>query len=109
MLVSLIFIRNWKRGLLWVLGTVLILSPVLHPWYCVWILPIAIWRRAYAWCVLSVTLFVYYLFWNERLFALPWHAELWMRGMIIIPALLATLSGLARRENQQPVEISALR
>ena len=103
-LVSLIFIRNWKRGLLWVLGTVLILSPVLHPWYCVWILPIAIWRRAYAWCVLSVTLFVYYLFWNERLFALPWHAELWMRGMIIIPALLATLSGLARRENQQPVE-----
>ena len=104
-LVSLIFIRNWKRGLLWVLGTVLILSPVLHPWYCVWILPIAIWRRAYAWCVLSVTLFVYYLFWNERLFALPWHAELWMRGMIIIPTLLATLSGLARRENQQPVEI----
>ena len=104
-LVSLIFIRNWKRGLLWVLGTVLILSPVLHPWYCVWILPIAIWRRAYAWCVLSVTLFVYYLFWNERLFALPWHAELWMRGMIIIPALLATLSGLARRENQSPVEV----
>ena len=103
-LVSLIFIRNWKRGLLWVLGTVLILSPVLHPWYCVWILPIAIWRRAYAWCVLSVTLFVYYLFWNERLFALPWHAELWMRGMIIIPALLATLSGLARKENQQPVK-----
>ena len=97
-LVSLIFIRNWKRGMLWVLGTVLILSPVLHPWYCAWILPIATWRRAYAWHVLSVTLFVYYLFWNERLFALPWHAELWMRGMIIIPALLATLSGLAQRE-----------
>jgi hypothetical protein len=97
-LVSLIFIRNWKRGMLWVLGTVLILSPVLHPWYCAWILPLATWRRAYAWHVLSITLFVYYLFWNERIFALPWHAELWMRGMIIIPALLATLSGLARNE-----------
>jgi alpha-1,6-mannosyltransferase len=98
LLVSLIFIRNWKRGMLWVLGTVLILSPVLHPWYCAWILPLATWRRTYAWHVLSVTLFVYYLFWNERIFALPWHAELWMRGMIIIPALLATLSGLARNE-----------
>ncbi len=33
-IVSLLFIRNWKRGLLWVLGTALILTPVLHPWYC---------------------------------------------------------------------------
>ncbi len=97
-LISILFVRNWTRGMLWVLGAVLILSPVLHPWYCAWILPLATWKRAYAWHVLSVTLFVYYLFWNERLFALPWHAELWMRGMIIIPPLLALLFGLARRD-----------
>jgi alpha-1,6-mannosyltransferase len=97
-LVSLLFWRNWKRGMLWAFGTTLILSPVLHPWYCTWILPLAAWRRAYAWFVFSITLFAYFLFWNERLFLLPWHSEPWMRGIIIIPALAAAiLSGLARR------------
>lgn len=87
--VSLFFIRNWKRGLLWAMGTALILSPVLHPWYCTWILPLAAWRRADAWQVLSVTLFSYYLFWDERLFLLPWHSEPWLRGFILIPPLVA--------------------
>ena len=102
---SLFFIRNWKRGLLWAIGTALILSPVLHPWYCTWILPLAAWRRAYAWQVLSVTLFAYYLFWNERLFALPWHAEPWMRGFILIPPIIATL--FAARAKPQPNESPA--
>lgn len=90
-LISFLFWRNWKRGMLWVLGGALVLTPVLHPWYCTWILPLAAWRRTPAWQVLSVTLFAYYLFWNERLFALPWHAELWMRAIIIIPPLLAAI------------------
>ena len=87
--VSFLFVRNWKRGMLWALGVVLVLSPILHPWYCVWILPLAAWRSAYAWNVLSVTLFSYYLFWDERLFGLPWHAEPWLRGLIIAPVLAA--------------------
>jgi alpha-1,6-mannosyltransferase len=88
-LVSLLFYRNWKRGMLWALGTALILTPVFHPWYCTWILPLATWRRAYAWQVLSVTLFAYYLFWNERLFLLPWHSEPWLRAVIAVPPLAA--------------------
>ena len=96
--VSLLFIRNWKRGMLWALGTALVLAPVLHPWYCTWILPLATWRRAYGWHVLSVTLFAYYLFWNERLFILPWHSEPWMRALISIPPLVAvSLSALRKR------------
>jgi len=94
--VSLFCIRNWKRGMLWVFGTVLVLSPILHPWYCTWILPLATWRRALAWHVLSITLFAYYLFWDERLFALPWHSEPWMRALIIAP-VLASLIMLAAR------------
>lgn len=96
-LVSLFFIWNWKRGLLWVMGTALILSPVLHPWYCTWILPLAAWRRVDAWQVLSVTIFAYYLFWNERLFALPWHSEPWLRGFILIPPIVAAVFALRRR------------
>lgn len=104
-LVSLLFFRNWKRGMLWTLGTVLVLSPVLHPWYCTWILPLATWRRALSWQVLSVTLFAYFLFWNERLFFLPWRAEPWMRVIIIVPPLAAAiwlgLTQRAQRTQQQ--------
>jgi len=95
--VSLLFWRNWKRGLLWSLGTALVLSPVLHPWYCTWILPLAAWRRSRPWFVLSITLFSYFLFWNERLFALPWRSEPWLRALIIIPVLASAIfSGLNR-------------
>jgi len=104
LLVSLFFIWNWKRGLLWAMGTALILSPVLHPWYCTWILPLAAWRRVDAWQVLSVTIFAYYLFWNERLFALPWHSEPWLRGFILIPPIVAALFTLRRKPspNEMP-------
>lgn len=101
-LVSLFFIWNWKRGLLWVMGTALILSPVLHPWYCTWILPFAAWRRNDAWQVLSITVFAYYLFWNERLFMLPWHSEPWLRGFILIPPAVAVI--LAWRRKRHPNE-----
>ncbi|MEY2550451.1 MAG: alpha,6-mannosyltransferase [Verrucomicrobiota bacterium] len=99
--VSLLAWWNWKRAMLWVLGVALILSPVFHPWYCTWILPLATWRRAHAWHVLSVTLFAYFLFWNERLFALPWHAEPWTRAIIIIPVVGALLLGLAQRSQRK--------
>ena len=97
LVVSLCFIRNWKRGLLWALGTALILSPILHPWYLTWILPFAAWRRARPWIVLSITIFAYYLFWDERLFALPWHSEPWLRAVIYLPPLIALMFLALRR------------
>jgi dolichyl-phosphate-mannose-protein mannosyltransferase len=100
--VSLLAWWNWKRAMLWVLGTALILSPVLHPWYCTWILPLATWRRAFAWHVLSITLFAYFLFWNERIFALPWHSEPWLRVVIIGPPVAAAIwIGVAQRRQRQ--------
>jgi hypothetical protein len=95
--VSFLFVRNWKRGMIWVLGTVLALSPILYPWYCTWILPLATWRRAYGWHVLSITIFAYYLFWDERLFALPWHADPWMRALIVAPVLAAMIMMAAQK------------
>jgi hypothetical protein len=61
-----------------------------------------VWRRAYGWHVLSITIFAYYLFWDERLFALPWHAEPWMRALIIAP-VFASLIMLAAK-NRTAVE-----
>lgn len=106
--VSLLFIHNWKRGTVWSVGTVLVLSPILHPWYCTWILPFAAWRHAYGWHVLSITLFTYYLFWDERLFALPWHGEPWMRGLIIAP-VLASLIMLAAQNRSFVATVSDCR
>ena len=100
--VSVLFFRNWKRGMLWVLGTALLLTPVLHPWYCTWILPFAAWRRVLPWHVLSVTLFAYFLFWNEQLFAQPWRAEWWLRAIIIVPPLIATAFFIIVRRREQP-------
>ena len=105
LVVSVFFRRNWKRGLFWVMGAALFLSPVLHPWYCTWILPLAAWRRVDAWQVLSVTIFAYYLFWNERLFMLPWHSEPWLRGFIFIPPAVAMLFALRRK--YQPNEVTS--
>ena len=96
-LVVLVFLRDWRRGVFWSLGTALLLSPVLHPWYVTWILPLAAWRRVDAWQVLSVTIFAYYLFWDERLFALPWHAEPWLRAFIFLPPIVAALFGLRQK------------
>ncbi|MGZ5020977.1 MAG: hypothetical protein ACXWFY_00155 [Chthoniobacterales bacterium] len=98
---SILFYRNWRRGVLWVMGTVVVLSPVLHPWYCTWVLPFAAWRRVDPWHVLAVTLFAYFLFWNERLFLLPWHSELWLRAIIIVPPLIATLFFLSREDSPE--------
>jgi len=100
--IALAFARNWRRGLVWSLGAALILAPVLHAWYLVWILPIATWRRAFAWHFLAVTIFAYYLFYNERLFALPWRAEPWLRGMIVLPVLFA-MTVMALQRLQRPV------
>ncbi len=90
-IVAVIFVRNWRRCFLWSLALAIIFAPVLHAWYVAWILPAATWRRAYAWHFLAVTIFTYYLFFNERLFALPWHAEPWMRGIIVLPVLFALM------------------
>lgn len=106
---SLLFWRDWKRGMLWVLGTAIILSPVLHPWYLTWLLPFAAWRLATPWQMLSVTLFAYFLFWNERLFLLPWRSEMWMRAIIIIPPLIATTFFLSAKMSTQPSVASTAR
>ncbi|MDQ6764790.1 MAG: hypothetical protein M3Z22_01620, partial [Verrucomicrobiota bacterium] len=59
-------------------------------------LPFAAWRRATPWQILSISLFSYFLFWNERLFALPWHSELWQRSLIILPPLIAVSLAIRR-------------
>lgn len=50
-----------ERALLWIVGAGMILTPTLHPWYVVWMLPMAALRGARAWILLSGLAFIGYL------------------------------------------------
>jgi len=38
------------------------------------------------------------LFWDERLFGLPWHAEPWLRALIVAPVLASLIMLGAQRK-----------
>ena len=89
------FRRDWRRGLLWVWGAALLLSPVVHAWYLVWILPLATWRGpdARAWFVFSISIFGYFLLWEvNHASGKPWLEPLWLRLVILLPPLLYLLA-----------------
>jgi alpha-1,6-mannosyltransferase len=49
-----------ERALLWVLGAGMILTPTLHPWYVLWMLPMAALRSSRPWILLSGLAFIGY-------------------------------------------------
>jgi alpha-1,6-mannosyltransferase len=48
------------RALLWVLGAGMILTPTLHPWYVLWMMPMAALRTSRPWILLSGLAFIGY-------------------------------------------------
>ena len=83
------FRRDWPRSALWVMGAALILSPVLHPWYATWILPLAIWQRQPAWTVLSISALAAFLLWENTPLWTAWQPTLFTRALVVVPPLLA--------------------
>jgi alpha-1,6-mannosyltransferase len=83
------FRNDWPRAALWVMGAALILSPVLHPWYATWILPLAVWRQKPAWTVLSISALAAFLLWETTALWTAWQPTLLTRALVIIPPLLA--------------------
>jgi len=56
---------TWKRfppdrALFWILGAGLLLSPTLHPWYLLWILPLAALRESRGWMLATGTILLAY-------------------------------------------------
>ena len=83
--------HDWRRGLFWVWGAALLLSPVVHAWYVVWVLPLAAWRGvgARAWFVFSISTFGYFLLWDvNHASGRPWEEPLWLRLLILLPPLI---------------------
>lgn len=95
---------DWRRSALWVLGAALILSPVLHPWYAVWILPLAVWRGQTAWTILSLSALSALLLWETTPLWTAWQPNLLTRSLVVLPPLLAWLlkSKTENRESKIP-------
>lgn len=49
-----------ERALLWILGIGMIVTPTLHPWYVLWMLPMAALRTSRPWILLSGLVFIGY-------------------------------------------------
>jgi hypothetical protein len=92
-IVTFIFRRDWRRCVLWTFGVMLVLSPVLHPWYTVWILPIATWQRAHAWTVLSLSSLAALVLWDTTPWWTAWEPNLVTRALVIVPPLSVLLIG----------------
>jgi len=83
------FRKDWRRGMLWVFAAVLILTPVLHPWYVTWILPLACWRRAWAWFVFALSVQLAYTQWDDTVFGAAWSdSSILLRMLMVVPPLL---------------------
>ncbi len=82
--------RRWsvERTLYWTIGIALVLSPTIHPWYVLWILPLAALRGGRAWLLLSGTVFMAY--WGLEAFQATgsWPEPFFIRVAIHVPFLL---------------------
>lgn len=83
----------WKysnpwRGLQFVVGAWLVLSPVLHPWYGLWILPLAAVNRAGAWLLLIALLPLFYWPLTQYRSSGVWSEPAWLVPCVGLPCLL---------------------
>ncbi len=89
---ALVFRRDFSRALLWIIGLLLLLSPALHPWYVTWILPFAIWRRSVFWITFSVSVFAYFLLWQNSVITFAWEQGNWLLWALQVgPAVLVAV------------------
>jgi hypothetical protein len=83
------FRDDWPRSAYWTLGLALLLSPVLHPWYATWILPLACWRGGAGWIVLAISVLAALLLWETTALWTAWQPNLVTRALVIVPPLIA--------------------
>ncbi|MCK9459298.1 MAG: glycosyltransferase 87 family protein [Proteobacteria bacterium] len=85
---------------LWVFGAFLLLTPVLHPWYLLWILPWAACLRAWPWLAFGAALPLAYLPLDSWWAAGTWDAPAWIPAVehgVLCAAGLASLLVRERR------------
>jgi len=81
-------VRNrWsiERTLFWITGTVLVLSPTVHPWYLLWMVPLLAVRPNRGWIYLTGSVFLAYYGLGSFQASGVWPEPLWLQLMIYGP------------------------
>lgn len=96
-------LRRWplERALLWTIGAALLLSPTLHPWYLLWVLPFACLSANRGWLLFSGTVFLSYAGRDAYIATGTWPEPAWLAWLIHGPPLaLLAWDGWRGRRSQ---------
>jgi hypothetical protein len=82
-LLAVLVVCVWKRfdplrAGLWLFGALVLLSPVVHPWYLLWVLPFAAVRAGWPWLVLGAAMPLAYLPLDDWWARSAWRAPAWV-------------------------------
>lgn len=77
---------------LWMLGSLLICSPIVHFWYLAWLLPLVALRPSFGWTTLSITMAAYFTAWWTQETHGWWGFGHGITALIWLPWLIATIS-----------------
>lgn len=90
--------RDPARVALWTFGAFVALSPVVHPWYVLWPLAVALWTGSRAWVVLATLVpFSYVVLATYDPASSAWTEPLWARWVVYPPFYAALIAeGWAR-------------
>lgn len=86
-----------ERALFWILGGGLLLSPTLHPWYLLWILPLAALRRSRGWILFTGLAFLPYGYLDRFLATGEWPQPWWLRALLWVPPVTLLAWDAVRR------------
>lgn len=97
-------LRRWSvsRTLFWTVGAALLLSPTIHPWYALWILPFAALRRSWPWVVWTGLLFLAYAGRDAYLATGTWPHPPALAALVHLPLLALLAAGELRRRGLLP-------
>ena len=86
--------RRWPlgRALLWTIGAGLLASPTLHPWYLLWVLPMAALRGSRGWILFTGTALLGYWHYDRFLESGTWPQPAWLSALTWAPPLLLLLA-----------------
>ncbi|MBI3292750.1 MAG: hypothetical protein HYZ73_08095 [Elusimicrobia bacterium] len=99
-------IHRQERGLLWyafvMLGAGLLCSPVVHPWYVVWIIPFLCFYPRPGWILFSGLVVLSYVVLLRYDLTKTWELDPWVRVVEYVPLYMALLWPWLRRLTPLP-------
>jgi len=85
-------ISDFEKAGFIVLGSYLILSPTLHPWYLLWIIPFLAINPNRAWLYLTMAAAAYYHVLIDYFEKDLWEDQLWIKCLIYLPFFVLLIS-----------------